>query len=276
VNLSRAFVAAITLAVASLGHPSLAHADSKKCEIDDFSGTLECTLIASPGPPAVVRLSQVLPLEWIRMVWTDADGLSNGRGCVRTNAGIREIGVAWAVSLRDTETRQQLILETVCEWPGDVPPQPPPRPPTPEQLAQDNARALTLQPALSPPVEIGGLTGLDSWLWCDDPGSVSADAELNGWTASGAVDVVKIGWEVDGPTGVVTNTTTCGSPDAPAVSWTPETVGDYRVLVTTVWAGTWDLTYNGIPIGTYPLGPLTLTASAQTYPVDEYRGVLSG
>lgn len=272
----RHLATAFILVGALLAMPARARADEKRCEIQSESGKLVCMLIASPGPPLAVRLSDDLPLEWMRVEWRDADGLTRGVGCVRTVAGIREIGVAWIVALNNTETGEQLYLEGVCEWPGEDPPQPPPPPPTAAQLAQDNAYALTLNPALSPSTDIGGLTGLDSWLWCDDPGTVAADAALNGWNASGAVEVVQVGWEVNGPSGTVANTPTCGSEDAPAVTWMPETMGDYSVVVTAVWAGTWDLTWNGIPMGTFPLGPLALTASAVPYPVDEYRGVLSG
>ena len=37
-----------------------------------------------------------------------------------------------------------------------------------------------------------------------------------------------------------------------------------------------DLTWNGIPMGSFPLGPISLTAPARAYPVDEYRGELTG
>lgn len=272
----RALLVAVVVAGAVLTASGRASADTKKCEIESESGKLVCTLIASPSPPLTVPLSEHVPLVWSRVVWKDADGVSRGRGCTRTVGDIQEIGVTWIVSLVNSDTGEQVYLEGICEWPGEDPPDPPPPPPTPEQLAQGNAYALTLQPALSPSSSIGGLTGLDSWLWCNDPGAVAADAELNGWVASGAVEVVQVGWEVDGPSGTAQNTSTCGSEEAPAVTWTPETMGDYSVVVTTVWAGTWDLTYEGVPMGTFPLGPLALTAAAVPYPVDEYRGVLAG
>ena len=272
---SRSRLAAGIVLVALFVVPGRVHADEKRCEIESESGKLVCTLIASPGPPRVVRLSDDLPLVWMRLEWNDADGLSRDIGCIRTAGGIQEIGVAWVVALYNTDTGEQLYLDMTCEWPGEDPPQPPPPPPTPEQLAQGNAYALTLQPVLSPSTDIGGLTGLDSWLWCDDPGTVAADAALNGWIAAGSVEVVQVGWEINGPSGTVVNTATCGSEEAPAVTWMPETMGEHSVVVTAVWAGTWELTYNGIPMGSFPLGPLALTASAVPYSVDEYRGVLS-
>jgi len=268
-------VAGVVLCVGVFGYAPSVVADREECTLDPFSGELECTLIASPSPPRSTRLSEFLPLVWSRIEWRDADGLSRDIGCIRTDGGIQEIGVAWVVALYNTDTGEQLYLDMTCEWPGEDPPQPPPPPPTPEQLAQGNAHALTLQPVLSPSTDIGGLTGLDSWLWCDDPGTVAAGAALNGWTASGAVEVVQVGWEVNGPSGTVVNTATCGSEEAPAVTWMPETMGEHTVVVTAVWAGTWELTYNGIPMGSFPLGPLALTASAVPYSVDEYRGALS-
>jgi len=182
----------------------------------------------------------------------------------------------WVIVLVNTDTGEQLLLDSDCEWPGEDPPTPPPPPPTPEQLAEGNAQALTIDAALSPNVGIGGLTGLESWLWCDDPGRVVADAELNGWVAAGSVEVVLIGWRVDGPTGTSADTSECGSLEQPAVRWTPETMGEYSVVVTAAWAGTWELTYEGVPMGTYPLGPIYLTSDPVPYPVDEYRGVLAG
>ena len=99
---------------------------------------------------------------------------------------------------------------------------------------------------------------------------------LRGWTAAGAVEVVQLGWEIEGPAGTADTSSSCGSEAAPSVSWTPNTRGDYSVLLTAVWAGTWDLTWNGVPMGSFPLGPISLTAPAQPYPVDEYRGELTG
>lgn len=272
----RRLVSVLVVVAALVAAPARASADDKQCLLNPDTGKLVCSLVASPSPPFAVRLSEELPIEWRRVPWQDDDGVSQDRGCVRTVADIREVGVLWVVSLHNTVTGEVLDIDETCEWPGENPPVPPPPPPTPAQLAEDNAQTLTLHAVLSPASDIGGLTGLDSWLWCEDPGAVAADAALNGWVAQGSVEVVQIGWEVNGPTGTVANTTTCGSADAPAVTWMPETIGEYSVVVTAVWAGTWDLTYNGVPMGTYPLGPLALAASAQPYPVDEYRGELTG
>ena len=55
----------------------------------------------------------------------------------------------------------------------------------------------------------------------------------------------------------------------------PETMGPYSVTLTSTWAGTWTLAYNGLPAGDFPLGPFSFAAAAVPYPVDEYRGVLT-
>ena len=55
----------------------------------------------------------------------------------------------------------------------------------------------------------------------------------------------------------------------------PETMGPYSVTLTSTWAGTWTLAYNGFPAGTFPLGPFDFAAPAVAYPVGEYRGVLT-
>ena len=269
-----AALVAVTINVAAAG--SHAYADERTCILDPVSGLLQCTLVASPAPPMTVRLSVDLPLEWVRLPLNVGELIARGHGCVRTAAGVTEIGVGYVIVLNNVDTGEQLYLHYVCTWPGDPPPTPPPSPPTPAELVDANAHALTLQPALSPASSIGGLTGLDSWMWCNDPGPVGTGVTLRGWTATGSVQVVQVGWEVGGSNGVTETSTSCGSEESPSVTWTPQTAGIYSVLLTAVWAGSWDLTWNGIPMGTFPLGPVSLTAVAQPYPVDEYRGELTG
>ena len=250
--------------------------DERTCRLDPLSGRLQCILVAQPSPPRTVRLSEELPLVWKRIPFNIPEVIARGGGCTRSVAGVTEIGFGFVVTLINTASSEQLYLDYVCTWPGEDAPEPPPPPPTQAEFVQANTRALQVPPAASPPTSIGGLTGLDSWFWCDDPGPVATGVTLRGWTAAGAIEVVQLGWEVDGPTGIVDTSTSCGSEAAPSVTWTPETKGEYSVLLTAVWAGTWDLTWSGIPMGSFPLGPISLTAPAQAYPVDEYRGELTG
>jgi hypothetical protein len=272
----RIMCAAVLVALWSLSGASAASGEEKQCKIDPFNGEVKCVLVAQPAPPLSVRLSRDLPLVWMRAALNDWELVARGQGCTRSVADVTEIGVGYVVTLINTVTSDQLYLDYICTWPGEPPPDPPPAPPTTAELVEANTQALTVQPALSPPGSIGGLTGLDSWLWCDDPGPVDTGVTLRGWTAAGGVKIVQLGWEVDGSDGVVDTSTSCGSESAPSVAWTPQTKGEYSVVLTAVWAGSWDLTWNGIPMGTFPLGPVSLTAPAQTYPVDEYRGELTG
>lgn len=265
---------AITGSVAVAGG-GVARADEKTCVIDQVSGLLECTLIASPSPPRQIRLSEEVPLVWKRHPVTFDELSDRTYACRREVAGVLQLGAGSVITLTNTVTGEQLYIDFECTWPGEAPPQPPPPPPTPAELAEAAAQALVVSPSLSPSTSIGGLTGLESWLWCNDPGPVSAGVSLRGWTASGAVRLVQIGWEV-GVDELVSTSTSCGSEESPSVTWTPETVGEYPVILTAVWAGTWDLVWNGVPMGTFPLGPVSLTSAPQIYPVDEYRGELVG
>jgi hypothetical protein len=271
-----AAVVSLTLALAVGAGADVVRADEKRCVLDQVSGVLTCSLIASPAPPKRVRLSVEFPLEWVRVPFDVDELIARGVGCVRNVAGIREVGAGYAVALNNTVTLEQLYLAYVCSWPGEPPPEPPPPPPTSAEFVSANTRVLTLEPVISPPRSIGGLTGLDSWLWCTDPGPIGTGVALRGWTANGEVELVQIGWEVGGLDGLAETRRLCGSEEAPSATWTPETMGEYAVTLTAVWAGAWSLTWNGIPMGTFPLGPLRLTASPVPYPVDEYRGELTG
>ncbi|MCU1394891.1 MAG: hypothetical protein JWM34_3319 [Ilumatobacteraceae bacterium] len=270
-----ALVVAATL-IGGLAIGARSYADDRTCILDPVSGLLQCTLVASPQPPITVRLSVDLPLEWRRIPLNVNELIARGHGCTRSVAGVTEIGVGYAITLSNAATLEQLYLRYVCTWPGDPPPPPPLPPPTMAEFVDAKTSAMTLQPDVSPSLAIGGLTGLASWLWCADPGPVGTAVTLRGWTASGAVQVVEVGWEMNGADGVAETSTSCGSQNAPSVTWTPQTAGQYSVVLTSVWAGSWDLSYDGADMGTFPLGPVPLTAPAQPYPVDEYRGELTG
>lgn len=262
--------------VAALAAPaSPAHADVRTCLLDPVSGLLRCTLVASPAPPMERRLGTGLPLVWRRIPVDVGELVARGHGCTREVGDVTEIGAGYAVVLLNIDTQEVLSLEYVCVWPGDPPPQPPPPPPSPGELRNANARVLTLRPSTSPSPDIGGLTGLESWLWCVDPGEVGVAVALRGWTASGQVSLVYVTWDVFGPSPMNASSTSCGSEEAPSVTWTPEAMGDHSIVLTSSWAGSWSLWWNGISMGTLPLGPISLSAPDRPYPVDEYRGELT-
>ena len=250
-------------------------AQERTCKLDPDTGLLRCILVAQPSPPRSVQLGD-LPLVWKRIPLQMSELISRGIGCVRTIGDVTEIGAGYVIILENTETNEQLYFRYVCTWPDQPPPQPPPRPPTAGELRDANAQALALQPSINPSLSIGGLTGLDSWLWCQNPGPVATGVTLRGWTANGQVELVQVGWDVSGPDHFSLTSPTCGSEEMPAATWTPDRVGDYGVTLTAVWAGSWDLSWLGVPMGTFPLGPITLTSTTSSYPVDEYRGELTG
>ncbi len=269
----RRYVGALVVALVMVSaSPVLAQEGT--CKLDPDTGLLKCVLVAQPSPPRTVRLSDDLPLVWMRLPLNDFE-IMRLLNCIRTVGGVDEVGNGNVVILLNSETNEQLYLRYICTWPGETPPQPPPPPPTPAEFATANAEVLTLSPSLSPSASIGGLTGLDSWLWCADPGPVGTGVSLRGWTASGSVQLAQLGWEI-GTDELAQTSTSCGSQEAPSVTWTPEAIGEYPITLTSVWAGSWDLTWNGIPMGTFLLGPVSLTSPPQPYPVDEYRGELTG
>jgi hypothetical protein len=265
---------AMLLAAALLAtYAGRARADTKTCELDPDTGLLKCTIVAQPLPPRVVDYPDV-PLQWTRYAWVDPDAATRGF-CTRSVEGILEIGVVYVVQLVNTQTGEQLYVNGISTFPDEDPPQPPPPPPTPAELIDDVGWALTLPPVLSPSSSVGGLTGLESWLWCADPGTVPVGVSLRGWTAAAEVEVVQLEWTIDGPSGTTVTSTSCGAEADPSVRWTPETMGEHSISLTADWAGVWELTWNGVPMGSFPLGPVPLTAPATPYLVDEYRGELT-
>jgi hypothetical protein len=99
----------------------------------------------------------------------------------------------------------------------------------------------------------------------------------HGCTRSNAgVTEIGVGYVITLTNGVARTTSSCGSEAAPSLTWTPQAAGQYSVTLTTVWAGSWDLSFGGAAMGTFPLGPIRLTGPVEPYPVGEYRGELTG
>ena len=187
-----------------------------------------------------------------------------------------ESGNVYAVWLENAATGEHVTTpRSVCLFPEDPNPTPPPPPPSPAEFVEAARTVLTVQTSLSPRTEIGGLTGLDTWLWCEDPGDLEVGVALRGWTATATMQAVQHAWAIAGTASAGFTSASCGSEASPAASWMPETKGPYSVTLTSTWAGDWTLAYNGLPAGTFPLGPFDFAAPTVPYPVSEYRGRLT-
>ena len=209
-----------------VGSPRRARADDRRCELDPDTGQLKCVLVAQPSPPLSVRLSVRLPLVWKRAPFNDWEMVARTR--LRSTADVTEVGIGYVVTLINTATLDQLYLDYVCEWPGGSRRSRHRLRLGQAEFVQANTQALQIGPSGGPPGSIGGLTGLDSWFWCADPGAVATGVSLRGWTASGAVEVVQLGWEVDGPDGTADTSTSCGSEEAPRSPGRPRRAASIR------------------------------------------------
>jgi hypothetical protein len=259
---------------------------SAECSTDPFSGETTCFLRYSPVPDRAVALGdpRSSSFVWVSLFWySEADNpfeIDNDYCRRATVVGLTTTytyGNIYLVVLRNAATGENVTTpQAVCAFDEDDPAlQPPPPPPTEAEFVQAARRLLTVETSLNPRVEIGGLTGLDTWLWCEDPGDVDVSVSLRGWTAAATMTSVEYAWSIDGTDSASRVADACGSEESPAATWMPETMGPYTVGLTTTWAGTWTLTYLGLPAGTFPLGPFEFAAAPVDYPVDEYVGVLT-
>ena len=163
--------------------------------------------------------------------------------------------------------------------------QPLPRPPA-ETDVQTRA-VLTLETNVNPPADgFGGLTQLETWLWCDDPGIVDVEARTSGSASRAEVGITELVWTITGPDGTdERRTTTCGTEpdpngdgDGAAATWTPNATGEHQITLSATWNGTWTAEfyldrYGWITAGPFPLDPLTITGETLTYPVVEIQTV---
>ena len=266
------------IAVISLGVVAFAdsaQADARQCTFDQDTQQIRCVIIADPARDISVRLGDT-DLVWRRLGWRIDENIARGIGCLRTVAGVLEIGASYVIALDNVATGQRLMVQSICTFPGQAPPTPPPPPPTLPEFTEAAGTVLIAEASVSPKPQFGGITGLDSWLWCQHPGPVSVTVTLRGWTAVAAVEPVQFGWQVEGTEPTAFTGAGCGSETDPAGVWQPQTTGDWSITMRTTWAGTWTLAYQGLPVGVFPLGPVAADATPIIYPVDEFVGVLVG
>ena len=275
-----ALVSALAAAACVIASAKTALAE---CSTNFLTGKTTCLLFAPARPARLLRLGDGLTssFEWVQVPFEmDLETRATSDFCARhTSDGLTttvEFGDTPIVFLRNALTGEQVIPpHLICLFPGDPGPDPPPAPPSQTEFVEAARAALTTRSVMSPRQEIGGLTGLDTWMWCDDPSEVQVGVSLRGWTAAATMDSVGYHWAVEGVTGHTFDADRCGSENSPAASWMPETKGSYSIDLTSTWAGSWTLSYQGVDAGVFPLGPFDFATGPVAYGVGEYRGVLT-
>ena len=273
--------------------PSAA-AQTAECTVDAITRIEKCLVEVSGAevPNRVVPIGIGRPLfEWQRYrigIWSARGGPgpavvgllcpvreSTATDAAGTETTTRLLGVQYNIILVRLDTDVSVLFDFICVYPGEPPPEPPPPPPSEDELREAAEPLLTFGTNLNPNASIGGITGLDTWMWCDRPGTIPVSVALRGWTAVAAVEVVGVRWSIQGSEDAELESTSCGSEAEPAASWEPQVKGRYQIRFVSTWAGTWDLSYAGFPPETFPLGPLDVVAPAIDYDVDEFLGVLT-
>ena len=296
----------IVLAAAVMIAAPAGPAAAQEAECKQVGRRVECyiRIIGQPGgPPVAQPLGEYVPFVWERR---RSNGLPGATfTCYREYPGVDENGVdvtvqewgtGWVIVVFDAsagasfdEIESWITWYFDCEFPGEDPPQPPPPPPTPDQVRDAFADALVVPTELSPPPAWGGLTGLDTWFWCASPGPVALDPPLvlDGYTVNATMTPLLYTWAIAGPAAVGFSGASCGAEPTDEAGagaawvWEPQTAGVYTVSLTTDWTMTWSLTYDFgdgpvlLPQTVYP-GPIPVAGPPVDYPVDEYRGVLTG
>jgi hypothetical protein len=250
----------------------------QKCKFDE-NGVERCQLVVSPP----VEPPRIVPLGESTLVWQSLNLGIFPVSCPPRTApnGAVVVGFLWQWQITDSRTGAVVGGGGVCQYPGDPPPAPPPAPPSPAEFAESADQALKVVPLSSPSAVVGGITGLDTWLWCEHPREVTVQVVLRGWTARADVALtgvrfVSAGTETStGGDGATFDSVACGSSERPSALWMPDRKGAHSLTSAATWAGSWTLSFNGqFTTAPGPLGPVTLTSAPVAYPVREVRAVL--
>ncbi len=150
---------------------------------------------------------------------------------------------------------------------GGAEPAPPPPPPTAAEVWH-TAPLPTPNCQYNPATT--GLTGLATWGWAENPGTVTADSTIRGYTVHATADPTQYRWQW-GDGGEDTSSDP-GSPDHPAVQHLYRTMGDYTISCEVSWSGSYTFEGPGSPPQTNDLGTSTSNAD-WSYHVPEIRSV---
>ncbi len=131
---------------------------------------------------------------------------------------------------------------------------------------------LQAEPHWNPRVR--GLTGLETYLCCTDPGEVVVPISIDGWEIVGHAGMVDVDWEITGPETLSLDGRDCGSEEDPSVRWTPNLMGTAVVQTIGTWGGYWTLSRWGRLLGTYDLGTVDVAGTPMPYEIIEHVGVL--
>lgn len=161
---------------------------------------------------------------------------------------------------------------------GTTPGPPPPPPPPTAAEVRDLTPLPTPAWGVSP---IGtGLTGLETWLW-DSNGSAgrTVNVVIRGYSVTSNARPTRWTWDLAdaGPASrsnppSTLSSSVAGTATSPAVRYTYETPGGYRIRLTVTWGGSYTYAGNGVGAQTVDLGTTTRTAT-RDYQVTEVRPV---
>lgn len=268
------------IAVGLPAEPAVAQGVDRECRFDVETRETTCVVTLRPTPTQVVSYDTGaaearIPLQWIRIAGSPRTTTAGGTqvfSCPPVDVdGDMFVGLPYRTELINTDTGAVVRSTFECVYPGQAPPSPPPPPPTVAEFVDAVGEVLVVAAQINPNPAWGGITGLDTWLWCDEPGDVPVAATLRGWTAAAVLSPVQYHWQIDGASGpALINTSVCGTEPVPGAVWMPETRGDHEIELAATWAGTWTLSYSGATTGTFVLGPVSLDGDPVPYPVGEF------
>jgi len=167
--------------------------------------------------------------------------------------------------LVDTRTGETVRLEPAyCPAPATAP-----SPSARFAQAVRNERQLVGLLRLDPAGN--GLAGLETWLWVEVPSQgVSVSAGLGGIGGEARATPVRFRWDMGD--GTAYSSTTPGTRALPAARHTYSATGDYRVVLTVTWRGTFASSRSGVASAPAELGEVDVDYE-RLYHVVEARAV---
>jgi hypothetical protein len=216
------------------------------------------SLGAQPTPPAKDR-SGITRRARSRFYWLQT-GLNNIR-CAESPDGYQTL-----YQLIDRTTNEIVDTRVACidRAAGTVSP---PVPPNPDAVWD---RVPLPPPEVRVNPAAGGLTGLETFFWYDQPADARLDVDLDGFVVT--LDAKAVRWRWRTGDGTELTSSQPGTAEAAAASHIYETKGDYTLTIEVTWAGTYQFSGPGLVPVVVPLGERTFNGRAP-FPVTEIRGV---